>query len=281
MYVEPTPIRIPWSPETEPMLTPVAPVREPASPVHEPATRAVDLFGVLAHEMRGPLHGLVASSEVLASELGADPPTDPTAVAEWQRQLAGTANAVHCRSVWLQGLVENLLCAATMQHGRFALQQRRVDLLDVLAEVAVVAEPVLRERGQRLRFRSTAHTSHVLGDHGRLSQTVMNLVLNASKFSPPNTVVSVVVARQKRTLRVIVGDRGIGVPEHGADRLFVPFLRGENAAGRSEGLGLGLALVKAIVDAHGGAVGAERRPRSGSRFWIELPLYENTATRPC
>jgi signal transduction histidine kinase len=253
----------------------------PPRPATSDGAPALDVFGALAHEMRGPLHALVTSAELLAQQLSAEQPSgEPVAGSRLSPQAV--ANAVHCRSLWLKGLVDNLLCAATIQRGRFEVQRQAVNLLDVVSEVDVVVEPLLAERGQRLRVRSTVAAPVTLGDFSRLSQALVNLILNASKFSPPEATITVIVAgtETEGALRVTVSDRGIGIPEEQAERLFEPYYRGRNAEATS-GVGLGLSLVKSIVEAHGGAVNAARRPTGGSRFWLTLPALDAGGPRPC
>jgi signal transduction histidine kinase len=282
------------TPHLRPRSTaPVAPVAlmSPVPSVVPPAPTIqtdVDLIALLAHEMRGPLHALVNSSEMLAQTLDhgstahAESTQDHASPALHPAHPSAMASAIHCRSLWLQELVENLLCAATIQNGRFSLFLQEINLLDVCAEVALVVEPVITQRGQALRLRSHVAAPLVAGDRGRLGQVLMNLILNASKFSPSRTTISVVVGERDGALCVTVADRGPGVPEDGAAQLFLPFARGANAAGRSEGVGLGLALVKTIVEAHGGTVGVARRPAGGSRFWITVPTTAAyNIVRPC
>jgi two-component system, OmpR family, sensor histidine kinase KdpD len=232
------------------------------------------VFSTVAHELRGPLMALATSAELLVADFEALAP------AQIRELVAG----IHCRALWLQELVENLLCAASLREGGLALHVRPLNLREVVAEVRQVVLPLLRRRSQRLRIRETAavRSPEVNADGRRLGQVLVNLILNASKFSPPATAVDVTLAAGETALTVTVADRGPGLPEGVAERLFEPFFRapstqvGPRAAGLGasapEGVGLGLAIAKAIVSGHGGRIGAGDRPGGGARFWFELPL---------
>jgi two-component system sensor histidine kinase KdpD len=101
----------------------------------------------------------------------------------------------------------------------------------------------------------------------------VNLIANASKYSAADTRISVRLTTQDGLVRVAVADRGPGLPQAGGARLFEPFYRGEEAATADPtGVGLGLAIVRAVVDAHGGKVGAANRRSGGANIWIELPV---------
>jgi signal transduction histidine kinase len=208
------------------------------------------------------LTALATSSELLAEDF---PHLDPTQV---QDMLAG----IHRRTLWLQGLVENLLAAATIREGRLQLYRQSLTLSDVLADVQAVVEPLLAQRAQRLRLRIKLPVPEVLADSRRLGQVLVNLILNASKFGPPSSDIDVTVSHKGDAVRVAVSDRGPGVPADQAERLFEPYYRAPATAGSGkDGVGLGLSIVKSIVEAHAGRVGVESRRGGGARFWFELP----------
>src|SRR5919199_3660624 len=107
------------------------------------ANNELTVLATVAHELRGPLTALATSSELLAEDFEV---LDP-------EQVRGMLSAIHRRTLWLQGLVENLLAAATIREGRFELHRQATQLADVLADVRTVVEPLLRQRGQRVRLR--------------------------------------------------------------------------------------------------------------------------------
>jgi two-component system sensor histidine kinase KdpD len=184
--------------------------------------------------------------------------------------------AMHRRTVWLKGLVENLLCAATIREGRLQLHRQSLSVADLLADVEAVVGPLLAQRGQRLRIRQSGRVPEVLADSRRLGQVLVNLILNASKFSQPNSPIDVTISSGARGVRVAVADRGPGVSAADAQRLFEPYYRAPQTAGSGkEGVGLGLSIVKSIVEAHAGRVGVDSRRGGGASFWFVIPSRDS------
>ncbi|HEV7664338.1 MAG TPA: HAMP domain-containing sensor histidine kinase [Chloroflexota bacterium] len=235
-----------------------------AQPTHE-----LTVLATVAHELRGPLTALATSSELLAEDfLHLDP-----------EQVKNMLEAMHRRTLWLQGLVENLLCAATIREGRLQLFSQSLSVADLLADVDAVVSPLLAQRGQRLRIRLASRLPQVIGDSRRLSQVLVNLILNASKFGAPNTSIDVTITLRNGAVRLSVADRGPGVPPQQAHRLFEPYYRAPATAGLGkDGVGLGLSIVKSIVEAHGGLVGVESRRGGGARFWFSIPCSGRAAS---
>jgi signal transduction histidine kinase len=180
--------------------------------------------------------------------------------------------AMHRRTLWLQGLVENLLCAATIREGRLQLYRQSLSMSDLLEDVSSIVNPLLAQRGQRLRVRLLHDLPEVLADSRRLGQVLVNLILNASKFGPAKQVIDLTVSVRDDVIRVAVADRGPGVAAEQAQRLFEPYYRAASSADGKDGVGLGLSIVKSIVEAHAGRVGVEGRRGGGARFWFELPI---------
>jgi signal transduction histidine kinase len=177
--------------------------------------------------------------------------------------------------------VENLLYAALAGQGQVRLRPAALDLRLVAAEIRPVVAPLLEQRGQRLTLRARGAPGVVAADGRRVGQVLVNLILNASKYSPDGTPVAVVLAPGRRpgAVRVAVEDRGPGLPPGDPARLFRPFYR-PAAARAAAGVGLGLAIVRSVVEAHGGQVGAENRPGGGARFWFELPALNAPGQLP-
>ncbi len=241
-----------------------------AASLAQPAPQhALSVLATVAHELRGPLTALATSSELLAEDFVH---LDPT-------QIRDMLGAMHRRTLWLQGLVENLLCAATIREGRLQLFCQSLGLADVLDDVKGVVGPILAKRGQRLRVRMSGDLPEVLADTRRLGQVLINLILNASKFGALNTSIDVSMSVRGGSVRVVVADRGPGVSMQQAELLFEPYFRSAgSAASGKEGIGLGLSIVKSIVEAHGGAVGVDNRRGGGARFWFSIPTVRRTAS---
>jgi len=209
---------------------------------------------VIGHELRNPLAALLVSAELITEvfdELDRD-------------QLADLLLVLTNSARGLQVLVDNL-----MQHaatGQITLNVEPMMIDELIVDVRRTVEPLLTRKGQSLRITGTDCT--LVADQARLAQVLVNLILNASKFSPPGAAIDVEFEQRGRTLRGEVADRGIGLPPGSSAWLFEPAARADR---RAAGLGLGLAIVKSIVEAHGGCVGASNRDAGGARFWFELP----------
>ena len=243
--------------ESAPGATPTTLRDGQTTPHHE-----LTVLATVAHELRGPLTALATSSEILAEDFSH---LDP-------EQVKSMLGAMHRRTLWLQGLVENLLCAATIREGRLQLNCQSLDMADVVEEVEAVVGPLLEQRGQQLRVRIASDVTEVMADSRRLGQVLINLLLNASKFSAPETSIDLTIAMRDGAVRVSVADRGPGVSPEQAKRLFEPYYRTPATAGSGkDGVGLGLSIVKSIVEAHNGEVGVESRRGNGARFWFSLP----------
>ena len=199
------------------------------------------LLSAVAHDLRTPIAALAMSAELLAEDVDA---LDPG-------QIRGMVAGIHRQALWLQGLVENLLCATVLGEGRFEIHPQPIMLAEVLQEVRPVVEPLLAQKGQRLRVSAGRANREVSVDWRRIGQVLVNLITNASKYAPRDTVVDVIASTRGPLVRVTVADRGPGLPPgSGGGRLFEPFHRGaKDKRSGKEGVGLGLAIVRAIVEA--------------------------------
>jgi two-component system sensor histidine kinase KdpD len=182
-------------------------------------------------------------------------------------------SAIRRSTIGLVELVENLLCASSIHAGRFALQRRALCPMALLTEAQAVTAPMLQPRGQVLRVASRGRTPAVAADPRRIGQVLLNLISNASKVSPPEQSIELTLGTgPAERVRFTVGDRGPGLPPGSGRRLFEPSGRDESPRGPSvAGIGLGLPVVRAIVEAHEGRVGAHNRRGGGAAVWFELP----------
>jgi len=182
-------------------------------------------------------------------------------------------SVIHRGTLWMQGLVENLLCASSINAGHFYLQRRWIQPLELVAEIQPIVEPMLNKKQQVLRPSARGACRLISADSRRLGQVLVNLISNASKFTPPGQPIDLTLCNRPHCLRVTVADRGPGLTPGSASQLFEPFYRAASAVrSGKEGLGIGLSIVKGIVESHGGRVGASNRRGGGARFWFELPL---------
>lgn len=218
----------------------------------------------VAHEFRTPLSSLAASAELLVDQAEELSP-------EELRELLGS---LHLGALRLQTLVDNLLESASMEAGQFRVYPRPTDLAEVIGEAAHWMEPLLAKRGQRLVLDLPSELPVVLVDPRRTVQILVNLLSNADKFSPDGSQIFLAVQPQDGWVRVSVTDEGPGIDPENREIVFRRFSNIERSdPGSQYGAGLGLSVVKTIVEAFGGEVGVEGQDGGGATFWLTLPTY--------
>jgi PAS domain S-box-containing protein len=213
----------------------------------------------VTHEFRTPLSALAASSELLLDQA---PDLSP---AELQELLT----SLYLSIVSLQTLIDNLLESASLEAGRFRVYLRPSDLGEIIAEATHMMQPLQEKYEQRLVVELPAAIPMVQADSRRVVQVLVNLLSNAIKYSPDETEVAVGATARDEWVQVTVSDRG---PRPDLFRRFVHHVVDDNKS--RHGAGLGLSVVKAIVEAHGGQVGIDDRPAGGSIFWFTLPMVD-------
>ncbi|MEW5871276.1 MAG: ATP-binding protein [Chloroflexota bacterium] len=216
----------------------------------------------MAHEFRTPSSSIAASIELLAEE------GDSMS----SEELMELANTTRISTQHLQALLDNLLESATIEAGCFRLRCRPIALHQVIRDTAALMSPLLRRRQQALELELPQELPTLWADPSRLSQVLVNLLENASKFTPFGAVIQLVVEQREADLVISVLDNGPGLPAGRYSDLFKRYFTAHELRGAQYGVGLGLSVVKTIVEAHGGRVGAENRSAGGARVWFSLPL---------
>ncbi|HSS06140.1 MAG TPA: ATP-binding protein, partial [Rhodanobacteraceae bacterium] len=235
----------------------------------ESANRQKDEFlAMLAHELRNPLAPIRNAGEVL-SRLTSHDARAEQAVGVVQRQIDG-----------LTRLVDDLLDVSRITRGRIELQRRSVDLRDVVQQAVEMVEPLVREKAQKLST-TTERALRVCGDPARLVQCVANVLTNAVKYSDRGGKIHLEVREDDGRALVAVSDDGIGIPAELQPRIFDLFVQGDRTLDRAQGgLGIGLCVVKRLVEMHGGDITVfSEGPGRGSRFEFHIPLIESAAPR--
>jgi len=216
----------------------------------------------VAHEFRTPLSALAASIELLldqAQELSAT-------------EIQELLTSLHLGIVGLRTLVDNLLESASIEAGRFRVSPRQSDLGKIIAEAAQIMQPLLDKYNQYLTVELPTNIPVVNADARRIVQVIVNLLSNANKYGPSDAEIAIRANIRGDWVRVEVIDRGPGIQKGYQDDIFLRFVHQDlpDESARM-GAGLGLFVVKAIVEAHDGQVGVENRPGGGSIFWFTLP----------
>ena len=220
----------------------------------------------LAHEFRTPLSSIAASIELLTEE-GSSMSQD---------ELAELANTASLSTRHLQTLIDNLLESTLVEADSFHLRCHPILLRDVIHHAVEIMSPLLKRRQQPLELDEPRDFLTLLADPDRLCQVVVNLLDNASKYSPFGSTIYLSFKRQGSELLFTLLDSGPGLPPDLVGDIFQRYVSVNNPMGARPGIGLGLPLVKTIIEAHGGRVGADNRPEGGARFWFTLPLKPKT-----
>lgn len=223
----------------------------------------------VSHEFRTPLAGMKVSLELLLENARNLTPQETD---ELLRSLTASASS-------LQGLIDNLLESSKIEAGHFSLRRADSTLSAPLASALRVVQPLMARRGQTLILDVPLRLPHLFIDEVRVAQVVVNLLGNASKYSPMGQPIEVYVLVEAKHVQVEVRDSGAGLPPERAASAFRPFTRLGEGEAEDYGAGLGLAVVKAVAEAHGGQVGYRVRQGGGSVFWFTLPLKPLTETQ--
>ncbi len=219
------------------------------------------LVSNVSHELRTPLALIRLFSETL--ELGRAP--DPEKEKEFLR-------IINKESERLTHLIDNVLDLNRIEQGRKTYTMRPTNLAEVVRETLEAYQFQLQQKGFAVQSR-IADVPPVSADADALTQALLNLIDNAIKYSPQQKSLSVELERRDGEALISVQDQGVGIPEREQDKIFDMFYRVERGLVHSvKGSGLGLSLVKHIVEAHGGRIQVTSRPGEGSRFSIVLPL---------
>ncbi len=235
----------------------------------ETASRAKDEFlAMLGHELRNPLSPMITALELMRLR-GGD-------VLERERTI------VERQVQHLMRLVDDLLDVSRITRGKIQLKRRPVELGEVIGTAIEMASPLLEGRRHRLEADVPRRGLLVEGDPDRLAQVVANLLTNAAKYTEPGGEVRVRAAREGSQVVVRVHDSGMGIAPELLPRVFDLFVQGYRALDRSQGgLGLGLTIVRSLVDMHGGAVAvASEGVGKGCEFTVRLPAASAAALTP-
>jgi signal transduction histidine kinase len=221
----------------------------------------------VAHELRTPISGLIASLDLVVDDALTMP----------REELALLAGALRRSALRLEHLVENLMDAGSIEAGTFQVRAAPASLRHSLAEAMTFVHPMLESKGQELVRALDPDADRVLADERRTTQVFANLITNASKYAPEGTRVTVGATSADGFVRITVADEGPGIPLDEQNRLFQRFFRSRTVREQAGGLGLGLSICRAIVHAQGGDITIESTPGRGTSVHFTLPKARHMA----
>lgn len=219
-----------------------------------------DLLSVVSHDLRSPLSAVQLSSTILLGSHGAD--------ARARRHLEMIARS--CAR--MESLIDDLLDTALIREGRFQLELEREPAADVVREAVDLQQPLAAEKTIALTLDMDLGNVHLRCDRNRILQVFSNLIGNAIKFCRAGDTIRVTGQRTGPNIQFMVEDSGPGIPAGALARLFEPYWSSPEHVAR--GAGLGLYIVRGIIESHGGRVWAESDPGHGARFVFTLPIAE-------
>jgi signal transduction histidine kinase len=215
----------------------------------------------LSHELKTPLTSIIAAAGLLAEELEA---TGDESYQKLSQTIIHNANTLETRLGELMDIVKT-------GSGRLQLQVEPVDIRSLLQGIGWQISPIAQGKGQNLNVELPDSLPIIRGDGQRLEQVVLNLMTNATKFTPRGGTITLRARKRDAELIIEVQDTGIGIATEEQARLFKPYSRLSADMQSQPGLGLGLALAKQVVELHGGKIWVVSEPGKGSTFSFSLP----------
>ena len=236
----------------------------------EQAQRKDEFLATLAHELRNPLAPIRTGLQVL--KLAPDSSAAAHMLPVMERQIAHMVR-----------LIDDLMDVSRITSGKIVLRQERLTLQAIVTSAVEASMPLIDAAGHALKVDLPDATIWLHADLTRLSQVLSNLLNNSAKYTPKGGQISLLAGLQGDQVRIIVTDNGMGIPAGMLSGVFDMFAQINRTLDRAEGgLGLGLSLVKTLVQLHGGTVHADSRGiNMGSQFTVILPVAYASASQPC
>lgn len=217
-----------------------------------------DFINWASHELRTPLTSAILMTELLRQGC------PPDEAEEYLATLSGELNRQ-------KNLINELLMAGRLENGALHVDIKPLDLLPILKEAISAVKPIARKRNIQVRFSQPAQPRIILGDVGALHQVFINLLSNAVKFSPDSSSVEISLAQLEHETRVSIVDRGMGIPPDAMQHLFERFYRARNVnASEISGSGIGLFIVKSILQELHGSIFVRSKVGEGTTFTVSL-----------
>jgi signal transduction histidine kinase len=221
----------------------------------------------VSYELRTPLNAIIGFAEILANQY-----FGPLS----ERQLEYSRGILDSSQL-LMSLINDILDLATIEAGYMALETGRVEVREMLESVITLTRERARNQNLALTLHCPADIGSIEADERRLRQALFNLISNAIKFTPTGGSIQLEARRDDSDLILVVADTGVGIAAADHERVFEKFERG-NPQARESGAGLGLSLVKSLIELHGGSVAIESVPGSGTTILCQLPASRHSAS---
>ena len=233
--------------------------------LREADRRKDEFLALLAHELRNPLAPVVNAVNIMRMKESGDPDL------LWCREV------IERQAYQLTRLVDDLLDVSRITLGKIKLRPERLDIATAIAGAVEASRPLIESYHHEFIVTLPAHSVEVQGDLARLTQVVANLLNNAAKYQNESGRIELTVEQEDQDVVITVRDHGIGIPPQMLSEVFELFSQGERTLDRSQGgLGIGLSLVKTVVEMHGGSVSASSDGVDrGSEFVIRLPCLRS------
>lgn len=226
-------------------------------------------LGMAAHDLRSPLGAIMSYSEFLEEEAGPQ-------LSQEHREFITT---IKDSSQFMLGLINDLLDITQFESGKLKMELRPLDLLDVVRRNVALNLILGAKKQIRVVLNPGPPLPHLLADRGKIEQVLNNLLSNAIKFSHMDTEVTVDLGLEDRYAVITIADHGQGIPEEDIPKLFKPFSRTRvKSTGGESSTGLGLLIVRRIVEGHGGSVSVKSQVGKGTAFCVRLPLGQSTGS---
>lgn len=225
--------------------------------------RLKDIFlSTATHELKTPLTSVIAYAELLDENEKA---LDKEQRREFLKRLRGEATR-------LLTLIDEILDLSRLESGKLTLHRMPIAINDVAKAAAETSRPLAKRRTIEIEEIYDTTLPSLPVDEVKMRQVLVNLLVNAIKFSPDHTRITIQTMQEGQYLRIEVRDQGEGIDPDETASIFELFGQGERARMREGGLGIGLHIVKRVTELHGGHVGVNSVPGKGSSFWVRLPL---------
>ncbi|WP_341318499.1 CheR family methyltransferase [Paraburkholderia sp. IMGN_8] len=237
-------------------------LRERAEQLAVADRRKNEFLAMLGHELRNPLAAMVSAGNLLASEMIAD------------SQKAWAAGVIQRQGRAMMHLVNDMLDISRITSGNIELNRQTVLLKTIVQSAIEVCQPIVDERRHTLSVSLPEESIWLNADPTRLSQVIENIVINAAKYTAPGGAIQLRATRTAHRLSLSIKDNGRGIPSSMLGSLFDMFVQGPASdSQRQNGLGVGLSVVRRLVELHGGSVRAVSDGKTGSEFIVDLPLH--------